>query len=244
MVENENTGNIPENDPNHPNNKKKQGQLKVERSPVLMSSNKSNLPSNDEQRASRFERLKQQINTLPRQNKPGESGLDKVAHLAGLSWEGLAVSMLLTELAFLFRATCQIQYIVDQKNYAELCNTQPDMVYQERNGQYPKIYPIDLDSNGNYKVNYESAPYSNTPPYPQRGCQMSYHEIVANGYVPPPTHSIALKKEFDGYVQEIMGKSLSPEWDALKNELYPQGKPGPAPKSDLAMDQRIHRPKT
>lgn len=175
-------------------------------------------------------------NTIQNSRSQQESSnLSQMQHLTGMSMEGLAVKMIIEEIAWILKSLFLVRYFEDSHHYNELLNSDPSLVYDLSQtagaASGPNNKPLysftfvkdkivldktklieveTVDGKLRLKDDYKPAGYSDAM------------IIMANGYLPPPTVLASLYKEFSDYVQKQVESVLDPQNRAIEANFYNQ----------------------
>lgn len=188
----------------------------------------------------------------PSQNQEA-SHLTQMQHLAGMNAEGIAITMTVEQIAWIFKTICVLQYLEDRYNYNALLEHDREkgarLVYDltkakgEPEGPNNKpLYAFDfvgdkvvLDKTRPIEVENVSGKLRLKPDNKPQGFTDSMI-IMANGYFPPPDLVTAWKKEFHNHVYKQVGAVLNPQMRAIEANLYNQIEEEKKPKEEVDSD--------
>lgn len=168
-----------------------------------------------------------------------QSLMDKAAHLAGLTPEGVSGEILAQQFFKLFQALFQTHYAVQKRDFSKAKRMGIAYV-KDADGNFPEVRRIGADGK----------PDSNQPPYPQN-TDVNNPEFRAairqNGLVPPPNWLEAQYTLAYEYIEEMMGKSaLTPTQREVLHkrveDMKAQGPQGPDLASDRAAMMAAQKP--
>lgn len=147
-----------------------------------------------------------------------EGAMQKAAHLAGLTPEGVAGEILTIWLIHALMLLFQTQYHVQERQFKRAQDNDVNIAYmQKRSGKWPKIYP--LGENG--QPDFDATPNTDGT--------ASAEEVIANGYVPPPDMKRAIAEQWKLYESQMWGNSNKAGRDLASDMAAMRRPPTPTP---------------
>lgn len=189
--------------------------------------------------AKELKKRRDEISKTVQSSRPGQdaSNLSQMQHLASMSMEGLAVKMIVEQIAWVLKTLFCAQYIADNYDYNQLYDKGrgAHLVYDltkvngEPDGPNNKpLYAFDfvgekiiLDKTRPIEVENVSGKLRLKEDNKPLGFSDSMI-IMANGYLPPPSLLSSLQTEFSNYVQRQVDTVLDPQKRAVEANLYNQ----------------------
>ena len=166
------------------------------------------------------DRMAKQKKVFPSSGSPEaaarEGAMQKAAHLAGLTPEGVAGEILTIWLVNALMLLFQTQYHVQERQFKNAQDN--DIAYmQKRSGKWPKIYPLGEDGLPDFDAK------------PNTDGTASAEEVIANGYVPPPDMNRAIAEQWKLYESQMWGTSHKSGRD-LASDMAARNMAMPRPK--------------
>lgn len=150
-------------------------------------------------------RLEQQKKIYQGPNAPEstsrEGAMQKAAHLAGLTPEGVAGEILTIYVVNILQLLFQTQFIIQKSQFKRAQDAGIAYQLNEETGLWPEVYP--LDENG--QPNFNAAPYEDGKAPAQA--------VIGNGLIPPPDIYRALADQWKQYELQMWGTTSKSERD-------------------------------
>ncbi|MBN9288867.1 MAG: hypothetical protein BGO43_07995 [Gammaproteobacteria bacterium 39-13] len=146
-------------------------------------------------------RIQKQNNIYQGPNAPEstsrEGAMQKAAHLAGLTPEGVAGEIITIYIVNLLQLVFQTQYLIQKKQFKMAQAAGIAYEPHETTGLWPEVYP--LDDQG--QPNFQALPYKDG--------EAPVEAIIGNGLIPPPDIYRALGEQWKQYELQMWGTTHS-----------------------------------
>lgn len=152
------------------------------------------------------------------------------AHLAGYSWEGVAIGMLMEEIFLLLAFLFDTPLLQEKMNYQNL----PDEFKFDLDNYDPEATPI-------YKYSTRGGQVRLDMSRPLTQDEITPLDLVANGYMYKPDRALAYRRRWNEFNENMIGKTRDREWDTLFEVVEGKRHDTPANQSrrDLLDYQRL-----